>query len=183
MSELLVDTISKDLIKKIKDIAFLKGEFTTRAGKKTDYYIDKYLFETTPEILDEVTDAIVSCMPDAETYDRIAAPEVGAVSLAAVVSIKVNKPFVIIRKENKGYGTSQLIEGNYKSGESMVMLEDVLTTGGAAIRAANILVENKVTINKIIGVIDREEGAIQNIKDLGWEAIGLIKASDLKAVQ
>ena len=73
----------------IKEVAFLEGEFTTRAGKKTNFYIDKYLFETQPKILEQVVDEIVSQLPPLDSFDRIAAPALGAVSLAAVLSLKI----------------------------------------------------------------------------------------------
>jgi orotate phosphoribosyltransferase len=174
-------SVSKELIKRVKEVAFLTGEFTTRAGKKTDYYIDKYLLETQPDILDALTDALAARFPDSSTYDLIAAPELGAVPLASVLSIKLNKPFVIVKKGGKGYGTDKLIEGGFKAGQRSVLVEDVLTTGGAAMRAADILVENDISIVKVLGIINRQEGAIENIQAKGFEVEGLITADDLKA--
>jgi len=169
------------LTKRIKEVAYLTGEFTTRAGKKTNYYIDKYLFETQPDILNAIADQIITFLPDLNTFDCIAAPELGAVPLASVVSVKINKPFVIVRKAGKEYGTQRLIEGKIQAGDRAVLVEDVLTTGGAAIRAADILVEQNVIITKIIGVINRQEGAIENIQAKGWSVDWLITSDDLKA--
>jgi len=168
------------LAKRVKEVAYLTGEFTTRAGKKTDYYIDKYLFETTPDILDAITDEIVSRLPDPSTYDRIAAPELGAVPLAAVVSVKAQKPYVIVKKASKEYGTKKDIEGKYEAGEKMVVLEDVLTTGGAVLRACEILKNNNIEIVDIIGVINREEGAMENIAEAGFTGQALITTTDLR---
>ncbi len=173
--------IASSIAKKIKDIAYLEGEFTTRAGKKTNYYIDKYKFETDPETLNAVTDALCALFPAPETYDRIAAPELGAVPLASVLSIKLKKPFFIVRKENKGYGTKNLIEGPYKQGERIVLVEDVLTTAGAAIQAGNVVESEGMTIVKLIGVINREEGAAENIQAKGWSWEALVTTRDLKA--
>lgn len=171
------------LVKRIKEVAFLSGEFTTRAGKKTNYYIDKYLFETQPDILDEITNQIISKLPNLDTFDRIAAPELGAVPLAAVLSVKIKKPYVIVRKAEKEYGTQRLIEGTIQANERVILVEDVLTTGGAAIRAAEILMQHHVKIEKIIGVINREEGAIENIKAKGWLVDWLVTSTELKACQ
>ena len=167
------------LLKEIKRTAYLNGEFTTRAGKKTNYYIDKYLFQTIPNILDPLTDELCKLLPDSDQYDRIAAPELGAVALASVLSIKAKKPFLIVRKQGKGYGTDNLIEGKFAKDERIVLVEDVLTTGGAAIKAADILEDNKMKIIEIIGVINREEGAIENINNKGWKANSLITATQL----
>jgi len=166
----------------VKESAFLTGEFTTRAGKKTDYYIDKYLFETTPKVLDAVTTALVDLLPEPNTYDRLAAPELGGVALAAALSIKVDKPFVIVRKGSKAYGTQKLIEGKINKGEKIVLIEDVLTTAGAALQACDVLLEEGCEIKEIIGVINREEGAMENIAARGLSGKALITTTDLKAI-
>lgn len=171
-----------DLLKAIKKAAFLEGDFITRAGKKTNYYIDKYLFETDPYILDLLATEIVKILPDPSTYDRLAAPELGAVAIAAAVAIKVKKPFCIVKKQSKEYGTQKLIEGLCQSGEKMVILEDILTTGGAALRACDILIEKGIQIVELIGVINREEGADENIKAKGIRYKALFSRTDLFAV-
>lgn len=169
-----------ELLKQIKAVAYLEGDFTTRAGKKTTYYIDKYQFETRPELLGPLGDAIAALLPAANTYDRLAAPELGAVSLATVVSLKAGKPFVIVKKQSKDYGTQKLIEGSFKKGEKMVLIEDILTTGGAVLRAADILIAEGIQIVDIIGVINREEGAMENIRQKGLTAKAVFTTTDLK---
>lgn len=173
-------TMHNALVKKVKNIAYLEGDFTTRAGKKTSYYIDKYRFETDPETLDMITDALCDLFPSETEFDRIGAPELGAVPLASVLAVKLKKPFFIVRKESKGYGTNQLIEGPFSKGDRVVLVEDVLTTGGAAIRAGEIIEENKMSLIKLLGVINREEGAKENIEKKGWQWAALITSTDLK---
>lgn len=169
------------LCKQIKAAAFLEGEFTTRAGKKTSYYIDKYLFETKPEILDPLADALATLFPASDTYDRIGAPELGAVPIAALLSVKLKKPFIIVRKNPKEYGTTNLLEGEARKGERVVVVEDILTTGGAVLKACKGLEDNGLIITQIIGIINREEGAFENIKNAGHTVIALFTSSDLKA--
>jgi len=164
-----------NLLQKVKEKAYLTGEFTTRAGKKTSYYFDKYLMETDPQLLGPICEKIVELLP--EDLDQIAAPELGAVALAAVVSVMVKKPFIIVRKETKGYGTKKLLEGQYEKGQKVVILEDVLTTGGAAIRAADILIEEGLQVSEIIGVVNREEGAKEAIHQRGWQMKSVFSAS------
>ncbi|MFC1752877.1 orotate phosphoribosyltransferase [Thermoproteota archaeon] len=178
---MLAQKIHSELVSSVKKAAYLEGEFITRAGKKTNYYIDKYLFETRPDILMPLAIELAKCFPSPETYDRIAAPELGAVPLAAVVSLQVKKPFIIVKKAVKGYGTQKLIEGAFNPGERVVVLEDVLTTGGAVLRACDIIKENKLSIVKIIGVINREEGAFENIHAQGYEVDALISTTDLRS--
>lgn len=172
---------SIDLIRRVKSAAYLEGEFVTRAGKKTNYYIDKYLFSTDPSILEPLAIALAKLLPDAATYDRIAAPELGAVALAAAVSLVAKKPFVIVRKGDKGYGTNKLMEGLVSAGEKVVVLEDVITTGGAVLKACDVLKANKIEIVKLIGVINREEGGIENIQAAGYAVDALITTTDLRA--
>ncbi|MFC1616947.1 orotate phosphoribosyltransferase [Candidatus Margulisiibacteriota bacterium] len=175
----MLETINLELLKKIKETSILEGKFTTRAGKKTNYYVDKYLFETKPDILNSIADELVKILPNPNNYDRIAAPELGAVALAAVVSIKVGKPFIIIKKQTKDYGTKKHIEGEFKPSEKVVVLEDILTTGGAVLRACDILLAEKMKILEIVGVFNREEGAEENITAKNLTMKALFKKSDL----
>ncbi|MBT5855380.1 orotate phosphoribosyltransferase [bacterium] len=177
---IMTSPASVELIKKVKEVAFLEGEFITRAGKPTSYYIDKYLMETRPEVLGPLTDELSQLMPDPGTYDRIAAPELGAVALAAMVSVKVNKPFIIVKKQSKDYGTQKLIEGHFEKGERVVVLEDILTTAGAALRACDIVEEVGLTVTGIVGVVNREEGAEANIEKAGYSMKALLTTTDLK---
>ncbi len=172
-----------ELLSEIKRVAYLEGEFTTRSGSKTTYYIDKYLFETNPIILSPLAQHLAELFPPSDTYDRIAAPELGAVPIAAVVSVLLNKPFVIVKKETKTYGTQKLIEGAVSPGDRMVILEDILTTGGAALRALQILNGLGYVVSHVIGTINREEGAFDNIRAAGVEPRALFSKTDLQALR
>ena len=172
---------TKELSQHIKKQAFLMGDFTTRAGKKTDYYVDKYLFETSPVILKHVVERLVAQCPPLDTFDRIAAPELGAVALAAVLSVEINKPFIIVRKEQKDYGTNKLIEGQFEKGERVIIVEDILTTGGAAIRAGEVCEKEGLKVQTVIGVVNRQEGAEENIQAKGWGVQWLLTAEQIKA--
>jgi len=174
--------MNKALLTAIKKAAYLEGDFTTRAGKKTNYYIDKYLFETDPSILKLLAKEIAATLPALSSFDRLAAPELGAVSIAAAVALEVNKPFIIVKKQSKEYGTQKLIEGQFYKQERVVVIEDILTTGGAVLRACDILVENNVQIIEIIGVINREEGAHEAITSKGISYKALFTATDLRNV-
>ena len=111
--------------------------------------------------------------------DRIAGAELGAVSLAAAASMACGKPFVIIRNQKKDYGTSKLIEGGLNSGETVAIVEDVLTTGGQVLEAAKTLKDAGAKIDRIIAVIDREEGARGNIESAGYVFEALFTTTDL----
>src|SRR5690606_13001765 len=112
---------------------------------------DKYLFETKPSILRRVSSLLLDLIPDA--VDRIAGPELGAVALAAGVSLASGLPFVIVRKGGKEYGTNRLVEGELFPGDRVVIIEDVISTGAQAISAADQLKLAGADIAGIIGVI------------------------------
>ena len=86
---------------------------------------------------------------------------------------------MIIRKERKEYGTSKIIEGDYHPGQVVDIIEDVVTTGGSVLRAINILRDAGLIVNRVISVVDREEGGRENLKKENVELISLIKAKDL----
>jgi orotate phosphoribosyltransferase len=159
----------EELGKLLKEVALLKGEFTLRSGRKSNYYFDKYLFETRPEVLAPLAKEIAHLLPPLDTFDRIAGPELGAVALATALSLEVKKPFVIVRKEEKGYGTSKIVEGEIKKGEKVVMVEDIITTAGAAISAADRLKHSGIEVILLIGVLDREEGGKDNVEAAGYK--------------
>src|SRR5712691_1878014 len=121
------------LAEAIRDAAYLEGDFVLRSGKRSSYYLDKSRFATRPELLGPlggaIAAAVAECDPEAV---RIAAPELGAVPLAAAASLAGGLPFVIVRKEAKGYGTENRIEGEFEAGELVCLVEDVVTSGGAA---------------------------------------------------
>src|ERR671912_2661791 len=121
----------EELAKRIAEVALLRGEFTLRSGRKSNYYLDKYLFETQPDVLAALGQLFAEKVTS--DVDRIAGAELGAVALAAATSMACGKPFVIIRNQKKDYGTSKLVEGKLEPGETVMIVEDVLTTGGQII--------------------------------------------------
>ena len=148
------------LASRVREVAYLEGDFLLRSGRRSRFYLDKYRFETDPQILRDVGSEIaarIKALP--ERPDRIAGPELGAVALAASASMQSDIPFLIVRKETKGYGTDRRLEGVWNAGERVVLVEDVLTSGGAAIAAVSALREAGLTCSLVIGVVDRGEGA------------------------
>ena len=166
-----------DLIRRIMETAYLEGDFVLRSGKRSKYYLDKYLFETQPDILRALGDAMAELIP--ADVDVLAGPELGGIPLATVLSLSMQIPFVIVRKEAKSYGTSKRIEGYLKEGNRVVVVEDVITTGGQSIVSAKALEEAGAEVRKIVCVIDREEGARTNIEAAGYTFEPLFTKTDL----
>jgi orotate phosphoribosyltransferase len=166
-----------ELARRIADVALLRGEFTLRSGRKSNYYLDKYLFETQPDILRALGEMFAQKI--GREVDRIAGAELGAVALAAATAMACGKPFVIIRNQKKDYGTSKLVEGTLKPGETVAIVEDVLTTGGQVLEAAKTLRDAGAKVERIIAVIDRMEGARANIEGAGYTFESLFTTKDL----
>ena len=165
------------LIERIRSIAVLHGEFTLRSGRKSTYYIDKYRFTTDPEALAALGQMLAGHVtPD---IDRIAGAELGGVPLAAACAMAARKPFVIVRNAKKDYGTAKQVEGVLNKGDKLLLVEDILTTGGQVMEAAKSLEALGAKIVKIVACIDRLEGAQKNITDGGYRVESLLTTADL----
>ncbi len=171
-----------ELAQALKRAALLEGEFTLRSGRKSRYYLDKYLFETQPELLRELAERFARFADDA--VDRIAGAELGAVALAAAASLATGKPFVIVRNSKKAdYGTGKLIEGKLERGERVLLVEDIATSGGQAVEAARTLGSAGAVVERIVAVIDRQEGARQAVEAAGYRFDSLFTTADLGIVK
>jgi orotate phosphoribosyltransferase len=170
-----------ELARDLVAAAWLEGDFVLRSGRRSKYYFDKYLFETQPAILRRVAALLAEMVPPAT--QRLAAPELGAIVLGAAVSLELGLPLVLVRKEAKEYGTGRSLEGVLDPGDRVTLIEDVLTTGGEAIRSAAKVREAGGELLRLIAVLDREEGAAENLAAEGIEFGALFKRSDLPVSQ
>jgi orotate phosphoribosyltransferase len=160
--------------------ALLEGDFVLRSGKRSSWYLDKYRFETEPEVLRAVggslAEAVREYEPDAV---RLAGPALGAVALAASASMTSGLPFIIVRGEAKEYGTAKRIEGPFEPGELVCLLEDVVTTGGALAESVSALRNEGLVVRNAVCVVDREEGGSDALARLGVRLRALFRAADL----
>lgn len=170
-----------ELIRRIKETAYLEGDFTLRSGRKSKYYLDKYLFETQPDILQALGEMFAKFVGSSTTL--IAGAELGGVSLAAVTSLVSGKPFVIIRNAKKDYGTSKPYEGKLTDADSVLLVEDIATTGGQVLEAAKLIKDIGGRVERIVAVIDRQEGARENIESAGFSFNSLFTKADLGIVE
>lgn len=165
------------LARRIKEIAYLEGDFTLRSGKKSPYYLDKYLFETQPDILAALGAHLAGRRSGATV--RIGGAELGGVALAAAASLASGLPFFIVRNARKGHGTNRVIEGTMAAGDAVLLVEDIATTGGAVLAAAKIITAAGGRVEKVVAVIDRQEGARENIEKSGYRFEALLTRQDL----
>ena len=148
------------------EAAFLRGEFVLSSGQTSQYYFDKYLFETQPDLLRDVARLLAHALPP-ETA-RLAGPALGGVPLATAVALETGIPFVIVRPEAKAYGTARTIEGRIAPRDRVVVLEDVVTTGGQAVRAARTVEAAGGQVILILAVVDRSEGGREGVEGAGY---------------
>lgn len=169
-----------DLGRALADHALLYGDFVLRSGRRSSYYLDKYRFATQPDLLEalggHLADAVERYEPSAT---RLAAPELGAVPLAAAASIASGLPFLIVRKAAKEYGTGNRLEGGFEPGERVCLIEDVVTAGGAAAEAVEALREAGLECGTAVCVVDREEGGADALARHAVRLRALFRASQL----
>jgi orotate phosphoribosyltransferase len=160
-----------ELKRALREAAYLEGDFVLRSGKRSRYYLDKYRFETRPDILGALGERIAAAVAEAEPGAvRLAGPELGAVALAAAGSLASGLPFLIVRKEAKEYATSNRVEGAYDEGDRVCLVEDVVTSGGALLEAVEALRAAGLVVDAAVCVVDREEGGAEA---LGRQAVRL----------
>jgi orotate phosphoribosyltransferase len=168
------------LLTALREHAYLEGDFVLRSGKRSQYYLDKYRFETVPELLEALGTRLAAKAAEVEPdAARLAGPELGAVALAAAASLASRLPFLIVRAEAKAYGTANRIEGAYAAGERIVLIEDVVTSGGAAADAVRAVRQAGLECRTAICVIDREEGGVDALARVGVRLFSLFSAAQV----
>jgi len=160
--------------------AYLEGDFVLRSGRRSPYYLDKFRFETQPDVLRALGEDLASAVRELEPEAvRLACPVLGAVALATSASLASGLPFVIVRDEAKEYGTANRIEGAFEPGELVCVIEDVVTSGGAAAEAIEALREAGLTVRHAVCVVDREEGGAEALAKAGVRLRALFRATEL----
>jgi orotate phosphoribosyltransferase len=169
-----------ELAQGIREHAYLEGDFLLRSGKRSRYYLDKYRFETRPDLLAALGERLAARLrAEAPGAVRIAGPELGAIALAAAASLASGLPFLIVRKEAKGYGTERRLEGVFAASEEVCLVEDVVTSGGAAAAAVDALREAGLTCRTAVCVVDREEGGADALARKAVRLHALFRARDV----
>jgi orotate phosphoribosyltransferase len=174
--------VTDDLGRLIVEHALLEGDFLLRSGKRSSFYLDKYRFETRPDLLRAIGERLAEVARDVEPDTiRLAGPALGAVALAASASMASELPFIIVRGEIKEYGTANRIEGPFDEGDLVCLLEDVVTSGGALAESVSALRDAGLVVRNAVCVVDREEGGTDALARMGVRLRSLYRAGDLLA--
>lgn len=155
------------------------GKFVLTSGKESSYYIDIKNASTRPKILRKIAEEMGKHVDGT----RIAGMELGAVPIAAAVSLQTDKPYVMLRKKPREHGTGSQLEGEVIKGETVTIVEDVATTGGSIVNSIHLLRAAGAMVKRAIVVVDREEGATEGLKPEGVELVALVKRSELLAAK
>jgi orotate phosphoribosyltransferase len=172
--------VNDELAQQLVHHAYLEGDFLLRSGKRSKYYLDKYRFETRPELLRPIGERIAAIVHEhVADATQLAGPELGAVALAASASLASGLPFLIVRKAAKDYGTNKRIEGVFEPGECVCLVEDVVTSGGALLDSVEALRGAGVLVHTAVCVVDREEGGADALARHAVRLRPLFRASEL----
>ncbi len=166
-----------ELARQIAETAVLRGNFTLRSGRTSTYYIDKYLFLCRPGILAELGAMMAARLP--EGTDRLAGAELGGIPLVSATSLASGLPCVYVRNTRKEYGTGRQLEGALEPDDKVVLVEDVATSGGQALEAAETIRAQGAQVIRIIATVDRQEGAREKIEAAGYSFDALFTTTDL----
>ena len=167
------------LARAIASVSTLSGQFTLRSGRTATTYFDKYRFEGDPKLLHAIGEHLEPLVPP--DTEALAGLELGGVPLATALSLRTGLPAVFVRKQAKEYGTRQLAEGGTVSGRRLLVVEDVVTSGGQVVASAEALRALGAVVTHALCVIDREDGGAAALSSVGIELRPLFTRSDLEA--
>jgi orotate phosphoribosyltransferase len=173
------------LVKLLAERSAKLGEFTLASGKKSNFYIDARLTTMSPEGLSTIGTLGLSAIADSHwEVDAVGGLTLGAdpisyaISYASAFTRHPLRAFTV-RKEPKAHGTAKLIEGPLYEGDRVVVVEDVITTGGSALRAIAAVRNAHMHVVGVLGLIDREEGGRAEIEKIGIPVVGLVTAAEI----
>jgi len=156
------------------------GNFTLSSGKSSNYYVDMKKVITIPKVLKLISHNIANVMKtEGISPDYIGCIELGGVPIGTAVSLDTNIDLIIVRKNKKNYGIEDMFIGDFKKSKVVLLVDDVATTGGSLLRSVQAMRDEGLIVNTVITVVDREEGAADNLSKIGVVLISLVKASDL----
>lgn len=173
---------NKKLIRSIYDIGLIKfGTFTFKSGIVSPNYLDHRILVSYPNVLKQIAKAYASVLKDI-MFDRMVAIPYAAMPIVGAISLENGKPWIYTRKETKGYGTNKLIEGIYKRGETLVLIDDVITTGGSKFESIDKLKTEGLTVKDIVVFIDREQGGREEVEKRGMRLHSVLKLTEVFTV-
>ena len=164
------------LAKDIYDACYLTGDFVLRSGRKTTEYFDKYQLSTKSSLLYEITKGMSVLIPDG--IEVIAGLEMGAIPVVTMLAHHTGIPAAFVRKQAKTYGTARLAEGASILGKNVLVIEDVVTSGGQVVISTGDMRALGAKIAHALVIIDRQDGGSEALKEIGVNLISLFNKCD-----
>lgn len=176
---LLQEHPQKDLILQLYDIGCIQfGEFVQASGATFPYYIDLRTIISHPQVFEQVLNAYANVLQTL-TFERIAGIPYGSLPTATGLGLRLNYPMIFPRKEVKAHGTRRLVEGQFREGETVVLIDDVLITGKSVLEGIEKLQSVGLVVNDVVVLIDHEGGASHQLELLGYQAYAVLKFSEI----
>lgn len=166
-----------ELAQRLTSAALLRGTFRLRSGATSNEYFDKYRFESDPLLLREIAAQLAPKLP--RNYEALAGLEMGGIPIATMLSQATGRPALFIRKKAKEYGTCRFAEGGDVAGRKLLVIEDVVTSGGQIIESVRALRGEGAIVTDVACVIDRESGGRENLAKENLTLTALFTKSDL----
>jgi orotate phosphoribosyltransferase len=182
----LLEEKKRRLLAIIRERSFLTegGPFRLASGGMSDFYLDMKPTTFSPEGLNLIADILYEMLRDDHSVDAVGGLELGALPITNAVSMRSwsERPIdgFVVRKEKKGHGTDKKIDGNFRPDSNVVLFEDVTTRGGSVMEAVNAVRSRGATISKIVTIVDRLEGATENLRKEGIELVAVFTIHDLQ---
>jgi orotate phosphoribosyltransferase len=166
-----------NLIQRLHHASALKGHFVLRSGAKVSDYFDKYQFESDPTLLRRLARLMAGLI--GKDSEILAGLELGGIPLATAISLETGLPAVFVRKQAKEYGTCRAVEGPSVMGKSVVVVEDVITTGGQVIDSVQKLRNEGAKVDRVLCVIWRGND-LSLLKNAGLTLRWVVTPAEMK---
>ena len=157
------------------------GAYKLKSGILSPFYLDLRILVSHPRVLRESAQVMAQLLTTLQ-FDRIAAIPYAALPIGTAVALEMDRPLVYPRREKKDYGTGRAVEGEYRAGETIVVIDDVITTGASKLEAIAPLTLAKLKVRDIVVLVDREQGGAQEIAKKGYQVHSIFKITEMMRI-
>jgi orotate phosphoribosyltransferase len=157
------------------------GAYKLKSGILSPFYLDLRILVSHPRVLRETAQVMAHILSTLQ-FDRIAAIPYAALPIGTAVAMEMDRPLVYPRREKKDYGTGRAVEGEYRAGETVVVIDDVITTGASKIEAIEPLTLAKLKVRDIVVLVDREQGGAQEIAKRGYQVHSIFMITEMMRI-